>query len=326
MVFRDRFAALTMATDVTERLRVEHRNSIFSKLSHRLEFGHHGVGGGDDHLRGGRRAFQMGLILRSTFMMPGATRFFRCSTSRRLRASAWKSRVAAAQDGQCPHPARHRARRGIADRRPSRPRNNRRDHARAHPQRRARHRRCCFIQNHRPAFLHKARSGNAPDAGRPVQRRAGARPRRARQLRESEQRFRDLFENSPDAIFVEDFDGTVLDVNSAACALHGLTRGQLVGKNALDDLVPPSTATRRARDFQKLAAGKLSWASRAKADAPTAGVFRWKSAPAAWNTTANRRCCCTCATSPNGAPRKRRCKVRKFFSVPSGKIPWTECG
>ena len=36
MVFRDRFAALAMATDVTERRRVEHRNTVFSKLSHRL--------------------------------------------------------------------------------------------------------------------------------------------------------------------------------------------------------------------------------------------------------------------------------------------------
>ena len=41
------------------------------------------------------------------------------------------------------------------------------------------------------------------------------------QLRESEQRFRDLFENSPDAIFVEDLDGMVLDVNLAGCVLHG---------------------------------------------------------------------------------------------------------
>jgi len=30
IVFGERFAALTMATDVTERLRVEHRNAVFS--------------------------------------------------------------------------------------------------------------------------------------------------------------------------------------------------------------------------------------------------------------------------------------------------------
>jgi PAS domain S-box-containing protein len=80
------------------------------------------------------------------------------------------------------------------------------------------------------------------------------------QLRETEQRFRDLFENSPDAIFVEDLDGTVLDVNFAACVLHGMTRDQLIGKNALADLIPPARREAARSDFQKLAAGKLSWA------------------------------------------------------------------
>ncbi len=36
MAFRNHFAALTMATDVTERRQAEHRNKIFSKLSQRL--------------------------------------------------------------------------------------------------------------------------------------------------------------------------------------------------------------------------------------------------------------------------------------------------
>jgi nitrogen fixation negative regulator NifL len=56
--------------------------------------------------------------------------------------------------------------------------------------------------------------------------------------RASEQRFRDLFENSPDAMFVEDEAGNVLDVNPAGCQLHRLTREQLVGKNVME-LVPP---------------------------------------------------------------------------------------
>ena len=79
------------------------------------------------------------------------------------------------------------------------------------------------------------------------------------QLRESEERFRDLFENSPDAILVENLDGTVLDVNFAACVLHGMTRDQLMGRNALTDLVPPAWREAARNDFQKLAAGKLSW-------------------------------------------------------------------
>lgn len=57
-------------------------------------------------------------------------------------------------------------------------------------------------------------------------------------LQESEARFRTMFENSPDAIFVEDENGTVLDANRAACTLHDLSREELVGMNA-SALVPP---------------------------------------------------------------------------------------
>jgi two-component system, sensor histidine kinase and response regulator len=59
-------------------------------------------------------------------------------------------------------------------------------------------------------------------------------------LREDKKRFQDLFENSPDAIFVEDLQGYVLDVNPAACRLHGMKRERLVGAHVLD-LVPPHT-------------------------------------------------------------------------------------
>ena len=77
-------------------------------------------------------------------------------------------------------------------------------------------------------------------------------------LRENQQRFRDLFENSPDAIFVEDMDGNVLDVNPAACALHGVGREQLVGKNSLAELIPPQSREDARSNFQKLALGELS--------------------------------------------------------------------
>jgi PAS domain S-box-containing protein len=75
-------------------------------------------------------------------------------------------------------------------------------------------------------------------------------------LHESEQRFRDLFQGSPDAIFVEDFNGTVLDVNPAGCRLHGLTREELLGTNVCD-LVPPDSREGVARDFKALVEGKL---------------------------------------------------------------------
>jgi len=76
-------------------------------------------------------------------------------------------------------------------------------------------------------------------------------------LRESQRRFRDLFENSPDAIFVEDLKGNVLDVNLAASLLHGIPREQLIGKNAME-LVPPNRRQEARRDFDKLASGKIS--------------------------------------------------------------------
>jgi len=75
-------------------------------------------------------------------------------------------------------------------------------------------------------------------------------------LRDSEQRFRDLFEGSPDAVFVEDLNGTVLDINPAACRLHGVTREELIGKNVLD-LVPSERREEVARDFKALVEGRL---------------------------------------------------------------------
>ncbi|HTB83328.1 MAG TPA: PAS domain S-box protein [Candidatus Sulfotelmatobacter sp.] len=78
-------------------------------------------------------------------------------------------------------------------------------------------------------------------------------------LRQSRQRFHDLFENSPDAIFVEGFDGVVLDVNAAACALHGLSREQLIGKNAVEELVPPSRREAARESLARIVEGKTKW-------------------------------------------------------------------
>lgn len=82
------------------------------------------------------------------------------------------------------------------------------------------------------------------------------RTRAEQALRDSEQRFRTLFEHSPDAIFVESLTGVVLDVNPAACELHGLSREQLVGKHVLE-LVPPRVRDDVRHDFPKLASGEL---------------------------------------------------------------------
>jgi PAS domain S-box-containing protein len=75
-------------------------------------------------------------------------------------------------------------------------------------------------------------------------------------LRESEKRFRQLFEDSPDAIFVEDAEGFVLDANAMAGRLHGIPHPQLVGKH-VSELVPPTNREQTVRDFKKLVKGEL---------------------------------------------------------------------
>ncbi len=92
-----------------------------------------------------------------------------------------------------------------------------------------------------------------------IQRDITERKRAEESVIESEKRFRDLFESSPDAIFVEDFGGTVLDANPAACRLHGLSREELVGRN-VRDLVPPEAREEALREFERLSAGEIEYA------------------------------------------------------------------
>ncbi|MCD4665973.1 MAG: PAS domain S-box protein, partial [Bacteroidales bacterium] len=69
-------------------------------------------------------------------------------------------------------------------------------------------------------------------------------------LRTSEKRFRIFFESSPDAIYVLDMDGNILDVNLAACLLHGVGRTELVDKNMLE-FFPPEYLEKITKDFPK---------------------------------------------------------------------------
>ena len=89
-----------------------------------------------------------------------------------------------------------------------------------------------------------------------LERRSEERERALTALRESERRFRDLFEFSPDAVFVEDFSGNVLDVNVAGCELHGMKREEIIGKN-VSDLVPAELQKEIADVFSQWASGTL---------------------------------------------------------------------
>ncbi len=100
--------------------------------------------------------------------------------------------------------------------------------------------------------------------GRPVRISGVARDITARKLTEialaeERGRFRELFENSPDAIFVESFEGIVLDVNQAACELHRLPRERLVGRH-VTELAPEYLRQEVSAGFQRLASGEVSLA------------------------------------------------------------------
>lgn len=89
-----------------------------------------------------------------------------------------------------------------------------------------------------------------------LQHRISEREQAEKKSKMNEERFQGLFEASPDAIFVEDFEGNVLDVNLAACLLHEKGREELLGKN-VTDLVPEFMRNSIGENFKKWASGEL---------------------------------------------------------------------
>jgi len=57
-------------------------------------------------------------------------------------------------------------------------------------------------------------------------------------LRRSENKFRELFDNSADAIFIHDLDGQMLEVNAHACKQTGYSREELLRMTPMDIVVP----------------------------------------------------------------------------------------
>lgn len=74
----------------------------------------------------------------------------------------------------------------------------------------------------------------------------------AEALRRSEIRYRNLFENASDGIFIYDLkNGRLLEVNKAACELLGYCREELMQKS-LADLLTPENANKASKRIDKL--------------------------------------------------------------------------
>ena len=69
--------------------------------------------------------------------------------------------------------------------------------------------------------------------------------------------FNSFFENVPDAIFIEDNYGTILNVNKKACELQGISKKQLIGKN-ISELIPDADKSKLMADFKKLFNGEIT--------------------------------------------------------------------
>ncbi|MBU6409622.1 MAG: PAS domain S-box protein, partial [Verrucomicrobia bacterium] len=257
IAFRGHLAALTMAVDVTERRKAGHRNAVFSKLSHRLS-------------EATTAADAAQSISEAADALFGWTEFAldlydadRDEVYSLLNVTTVEGRRVQIPPSQQPKSANALIRRvmqkGAELLSPEQTQGYADATMLAPVGKSGRLAGLLLIQNHTPSGY----SAEDLEMLKTLSAQCGGALERVwaeQALHESQQRFRDLFENSPDAIFVEDLDAAILDVNFTACMLHGMTREEMIGKNALNDLVPLARRDNARADFQMLAAGKLSWA------------------------------------------------------------------
>ncbi len=86
-----------------------------------------------------------------------------------------------------------------------------------------------------------------------LEERISERKRAEAALRESEERYRELFENARDAIYVHDLDGNYVSINRAAERLSGYSRHEILGRNFAEFIVMEHVEHARDCLFSKLA-------------------------------------------------------------------------
>jgi len=252
MAFRNRFAALAMATDVTARRQVEHRNNIFSKLSHRLSSATTAPEAAMIICEAADGLFKWDDFALDLYFAE------RDEVFSLLNITTIEGQRVEISPALQPKTANALIRRVVERGAELHSKDLSAATMLAPVLKGSQVIGVLLIQNRLPGtYVHS----DLEVLQTLADQCSGAleRVRAEGQLRQTEQRFRDLFENSPDAILVEDLAGKIMDANQAGCLLHGLPRGQLVGKNAIEDLLPPERRAEASRNFQKLADGKLSW-------------------------------------------------------------------